>query len=507
MTLTIKQKLFLGFGGTLILTVLVGTFGVKGLYDIIDLNTRMNKSTGERIFFLQKEIDHLVWMARLNDIFLRNDVNRVKVQTDYTKCSLGKFIYGEEGKAFARSDPRLAKLMEEIVQPHIDLHKSAIRIDRLYLAGKTKRAIAVNNSETVPAVESVQSLLHKIGEILIKQSLHISQEMKSGSNQVLTITIVVVAVAVILGITITVVITRQMSKIISDIRSNAESLASASEELSATAQTMSQGSSEQAANVEETSSSLEEIGSTINQNAHNSKQTETIAMKAAKDGEEGGRAVQETVQAMKEIAKKISIIEDIAYQTNLLALNAAIEAARAGEHGKGFAVVASEVRKLAERSQVSAGEIGGLASNSVEIAEKAGNLIAEIVPSISKTADLVQEISAASEEQDKGISQINNAMRQMDKVTQQNASYAEELASTSEEMSSQAQQLNQLMDLMMGSDGRSTRRTQQAPKKPIGGVKRQPIEKGEQKKLAAGDVVESGAVVHGRVDMDEFEKF
>ncbi|MCB1174496.1 MAG: HAMP domain-containing protein [Leptospiraceae bacterium] len=240
--------------------------------------------------------------------------------------------------------------------------------------------------------------------------------------------------------------TTSLRQIINDVLVNADSLAGASEEMSATSQSMSSGASEQAANVEEISSSLEEMASTISQNATNSRQTETIANQSAVDAENGGKAVAKTVQAMREIAEKISIIEDIAYKTNLLALNAAIEAARAGEHGKGFAVVASEVRKLAERSQESAGEISTLASDSVEIAETAGKLIADIVPSIKKTADLVQEITAASSEQDQGIQQINNGMAQLDQVTQQNASSSEELAATSEEMSSQAQQLNEMMN-------------------------------------------------------------
>ncbi len=156
---------------------------------------------------------------------------------------------------------------------------------------------------------------------------------------------------------------------------------------------MSQGTSEQAASVEETTSSLEEMSASINQNAENSKLMEQMSSKGAADAESSGQVVNQTVSAMKPIAEKISFIEEIAYQTNLLALNAAIEAARAGEHGKGFAVVASEVRKLAERSQGSAKEIGGLASASVQVAERSGKLLDELVPAIRKTAEMVQEVA------------------------------------------------------------------------------------------------------------------
>jgi methyl-accepting chemotaxis protein len=229
-----------------------------------------------------------------------------------------------------------------------------------------------------------------------------------------------------------------LSKIISEVRQNAGSLLTAAEEVNATAQTLSQSASMQAASVEQTSASLEQIGASISQNAENSKQTDKIASKAAKDAVEGGSSVNQTVVAMKQIAEKIGIVEDISYQTNLLALNAAIEAARAGDHGKGFAVVASEVRKLAERSQVAASQIGELATKSVQVAEKTGMLIGEIVPSINKTADLVQEITAATNEQASGVNQINKAIIQLDSVSQQNASASEELASTAEELSSQA---------------------------------------------------------------------
>lgn len=247
--------------------------------------------------------------------------------------------------------------------------------------------------------------------------------------------------------------TQRFRLVIGDIKNTSGVLGLTSAQVNASAQRLSENSSEQMVNIESTSSALKEINFTISQNSENAKMTEGMAGKAASAAVNGGEAVKQTVNAMRQIAKKIGIIDDIAYQTNLLALNAAIEAARAGENGKGFAVVASEVRKLAERSQLAAQEISDLAANSVNQAEAAGKLLEDIVPSIRKTSLLIQEISFASQEQAQGIDSISSSVEQLTLGTQDNANDADSLSSAAQELAMHASVLEKNIGFFQGRLG------------------------------------------------------
>ncbi|GAB7023698.1 methyl-accepting chemotaxis protein [Salidesulfovibrio brasiliensis] len=250
--------------------------------------------------------------------------------------------------------------------------------------------------------------------------------------------------------------TENLDNIVGQVMSAATNVGEGSREVSQSASDLSHGANSQAASVEQVSAAVEQMLGNIERNSENARETETIAVKSARDAEQGGDSMLEAVEAMKDIAQKISIIEEIARQTNLLALNAAIEAARAGEAGKGFAVVAAEVRKLAERSGQAAAEIGELSTATLGKADEAGEVLRNMVPDIQRTAELVKSIVAASEEQGAGVREIGQAIRELDGVVQKNAAASEELASTSQQMNAQAEQLLQIMGFFRVKEGRGS---------------------------------------------------
>jgi methyl-accepting chemotaxis protein/methyl-accepting chemotaxis protein-1 (serine sensor receptor) len=222
---------------------------------------------------------------------------------------------------------------------------------------------------------------------------------------------------------------------------------------------LAEGTSQQAASLEETSASTEEINSMARRNSENSHSAADLVKASDQRFADTNRSLQDMVLAMGEIntssdkiSKIIKVIDEIAFQTNILALNAAVEAARAGEAGMGFAVVADEVRNLAQRCAQAARDTAVLIEESISKSndgklkvDQVAKAIHTITEQSTQIKTLVDEVHLGSQEQSRGIEQIGRAIVQMEQVTQKAAASAEESASAAEELKAQSNALKDVV--------------------------------------------------------------
>ncbi|MDP3079113.1 methyl-accepting chemotaxis protein [Bradyrhizobium sp.] len=172
-----------------------------------------------------------------------------------------------------------------------------------------------------------------------------------------------------------------------------------------------------AAASQQLSASITEIGRQASESARGS----TVAMQQADDVV---AKVEELRHAAEQIGAVVKLINSIAGQTNLLALNATIEAARAGEAGRGFAVVAGEVKALAEQTARATSDI----ASQVASIQGATNGAAEAIQGITATIRGVNEtavaIATAVEEQSAATQEI---ARSIESVTVNAASMTQSM--------------------------------------------------------------------------------
>ncbi|WP_026689766.1 methyl-accepting chemotaxis protein [Alteribacter aurantiacus] len=264
----------------------------------------------------------------------------------------------------------------------------------------------------------------------------------------------------------------ELRNLMKQAKETAESVASASSELSGYSQlttaattqiatTTDQVASSASHTVEsskESSKAMEEMNTGIQRIAESTMSVAESTHLATSEANDGNNeiksainqmhlisgAVTETAKVMDQLGERsvqigtiIEMITSISEQTNLLALNAAIEAARAGDHGRGFAVVADEVRKLAEESRKSAQEIGlvieqiqdetrqavaqmeeGTAEvhNGITLVSNAGHAFGRIQRSIGNVNIQIQEVSAVSEEMSASSQQVAASVAEMSEL-------------------------------------------------------------------------------------------
>lgn len=239
-----------------------------------------------------------------------------------------------------------------------------------------------------------------------------------------------------------------MKKLIFKSAETGESVSAASEELSATVESVVDIATETKMHMAEAAkntqaklavshdsiATITDMVDAIDSTVNAADEAATAAVDSQKIADDGSRksdsAVQQmltiqsdvnaTASAIAELGEKsnqvgqiVDTISEIAEQTNLLSLNAAIEAARAGEHGRGFAVVAEEVSKLANQTDEAAKEIAKIITQvqnettmAIRNMDRSCQGVETGVLSVRQTVDSFKEIFASIENLTSKINEI-----------------------------------------------------------------------------------------------------
>ena len=509
-TLTVRQRLALGFGLILVILVILSIFSI---YEVRQIQTALEENA-TKVSVVQRYAIDFRGSAHDRSIAIRDVVASTNVDELKREVAEIERLTAFYAKAAVPLDKMLAD--DPKLQSELGSMVAAIKQTEAKVLPLINQVIALRRAEQRDEAQQIVwrdakplfvewlariNVLIDYEEKLIQEKLSLARQV---SSQFLAIMLGLTAVAVMLGVLAAYVIARSIRlalgaepwevkavadavrqgdlsinisihhaheesvivamkhmrdslvQVVSSVRQSSDTVATASSEIAQGNTDLSFRTESQASALEQTAASMQELGSTVKQNADNAKQANQLAQSASAVAVQGGEVVSQVVTTMKGINESsrkindiISVIDGIAFQTNILALNAAVEAARAGEQGRGFAVVAGEVRSLAGRSAEAAKEIKQLITDSVARVENGTALVDQAGHTMEEVVISIRRVTDIMGEITTASAEQSSGVAQVREAVTQMDQATQQNAALVEEMAAAAASLkSQAQDLV-----------------------------------------------------------
>jgi methyl-accepting chemotaxis protein len=248
------------------------------------------------------------------------------------------------------------------------------------------------------------------------------------------------------------------------MRTTSDGLTTVSRQTNQRVEVAEKASGEASMSVETVAAASEQLSASINDISQQAAHAAGIASRAVNEARQTDGTVQGLAKSAGRIGEVVGLINTIAAQTNLLALNATIEAARAGEAGRGFAVVASEVKSLASQTAKATEEISEqiadiqkVAGDAIDAIKTIGGIIGEVNEVATTIAAAVQEQGAATQEITRstqfaaqGTKNVSDNITGVKADADAAAAAADDVKRASEALETQSQQLGNQVAQFLG---------------------------------------------------------